>query len=150
MDKYGSGNVQLKESVDAFKQDMEEFKRDTKLVDFLPAWSGRSPHISESGFQAIILRMNKDWSGCTLADVARMEGFLESRFLINRFILRFANAQPGSVVIMWLAPIHAVEYLKKKIKEIGKVSVERPEIIEVAFSDKSTLKVIRFKHFKYQ
>ena len=124
VEKFASGNVQLKESVDVFKRDMEEFKHDTKLVDFLPAWSGRSPHISESGFQAIILRINKDWSECTLADVAKMEGFLESRFLINRFILRFANAQPGSVVIMWLAPVHAVEYLKKKLKEVSKISVE--------------------------
>ena len=81
----------LKDSITKFKADMEKFKQEMKLADFLPAWSGRCPHIPVNGFESIIFRVNKDWADCTLADVARMEGFLESRFLINRFILRFAN-----------------------------------------------------------
>ena len=86
----------LKECITKFKEDMEKFKHEMKLADFLPAWSGRCPHIPASGFEPIILRINRDWADCTLADVAEMEGFLESRFLINRFILRFANGHYGS------------------------------------------------------
>ena len=89
VEKYGDDG--LKERVDVFKQDMEKFKLEMKLVDFLPAWSGRCPHVPATGFEPIILRVNKDWPQCTLADIARMEGYLESRFLINRFLLRFAN-----------------------------------------------------------
>ena len=141
VDKYG--NETLKTSVSAFKADMEQFKSNMKLVDFLPAWSGRSAHITESGFQAIILRLHKDWSGCTLADVAKMEGYLESRFLINRFIFRFANGRPGSVVIMWLVPSHVIEYIKKIAIEIGKQSLTEEEIIEVTFESNITMKVVR-------
>ena len=140
VDKYG--NADLKIRVDAYKQDMESFKLEMKLVDFLPAWSGRSPHIPASGFEPIILRVNKDWSGCTLADVARLEGFLESRFLINRFLLRFANGRPGSVVIMWLAPSHVIAFMKQRIMAVGTESLTEVGVIEVKFEDKIVLKVI--------
>lgn len=140
VDKYG--NDDLKTRVSAFKQDMERFKREMKLVNFLPAWSGRSPHIPASGFQPIILRVNKDWSDCTLADVAKWEGFLESRFLINRFLLRFANGRPGSVVIMWLAPSHVIAYLKERIMAVGTESLTEVGIIEVKFGNKFVVKVI--------
>ena len=140
VDKYG--NDELKTRVSAFKQDMEKFKLEMKLVDFLPAWSGRSPHIPSSGFDTIILRVHKDWSGCTLADVARLEGFLESRFLINRFLLRFANGHPGSVVIMWLAPSHVIAFLKERIMAVGTESLTEVGIIEVKFGDKLVVKVI--------
>ena len=140
VDRYG--NNALKTSVNAFKQDMERFKLDMKLVDFLPAWSGRSPHIPASGFEPIILRVNKDWSNCTLADVARLEGFIESRFLINRFLLRFANGHSGSVVIMWLAPSHAIAFLKEMIMAVGTESFTELGVVEVKFGDKIVVKVI--------
>ena len=137
------GNAALKESVSAFGADMEQFKSEMKLVDFLPAWSGRSAHFTESGFQAIILRLHKDWSECTLGNVAEMEGYLESRFLINRFILRFANGQPGSVVIMWLVPSHVIEYIKKVAMEIGQKSLMEEGIIEVTIDSNITMTVIQ-------
>ena len=139
------GNEALKTSLDNFNTDMEQFKNEMKLVDFLPAWSGRSAHFTESGFQAIILRLHKAWSKCTLADVAKMEGFLESRFLINRFILRFANGQPGSVVIMWLVPSHVIEYIKKVAMEIGQKSLTEEGMIEVKFDRNITIKVVRLQ-----
>ena len=141
VDRYG--NEALRASVNAFKADMEQFKCEMKLVDFLPAWSGRCPHFTESDFQVIILRLHTDWSECTLANVAEIEGYLESRFLINRFILRFANGRPGSVVIMWLVPSHVIEYIKKVAMEIGKHSLIEEGIIEVKFERNITMKVIR-------
>ena len=131
----------LKECITKFKADMEKFKQEMKLADFLPAWSGRCPHVPASGFEPIILRVNKDWADCTLADVARMEGFLESRFLINRFILRFANGHYGSVVIMWLVPSHAIAFLKERIMAIGTKSFSEEGIIDMTFSDNLTVKV---------
>ena len=136
------GNDELKRCVSQFQEDMKVFKQEMKLVDFLPAWSGRCPHIPASGFEPIILRVNKDWGDCTLADVARMESFLESRFLINRFILRFANGHPGSVVIMWLVPSHIVAYLKKKVMAIGTKSLSEVGMVEILFSDSLIVKVI--------
>ena len=131
----------LKERVAKFKEDMEKFKQEMKLADFLPAWSGRCPHVPASGFEPIILRVNKDWGDCTLADVAQMEGFLESRFLVNRFILRFANGHYGSVVIMWLVPSHVIAYLKEKIMAIGTKSLSKAGIVEIKFSNNLTVKV---------
>ena len=139
VEKYGSDT--LKVQVKGFTKDMEEFKKETKLVDFLPAWSGRSPHIAASGFEPIILRVNNDWSDCTLANVSELEGFLESRFLINRFLLRFANGHPGSVVIMWLAPSHAVVFLRKKIKSVDNTSLDEVGITEITFGCNITIKV---------
>ena len=134
VDTY-SNSDDLKQRVATFKEEMQHFKRDMKLVDFLPAWSGRCPHVPSSGFAPIILRVNKDWGNCTLSDVAEMEGFLESRFLINRFILRFANGHYGSVVIMWLVPAHTITYLKKRIMAIDKTSFHEKEIVEITFGD---------------
>ena len=135
-------DADLKGRVTKFKEDMETFKKDMKLADFLPAWSGRCPHIPASGFEPIILRVNKDWGNCTLAHVAEMEGFLESRFLINRFILRFANGHYGSVVIMWLVPSHVIAFLKERIMAIGTKSFSMVGIIEMAFSGNLIVKVI--------
>lgn len=140
VDRY-SNNDDLKRRIDEFKKDMEKFKQETKLVDFLPAWSGRCPHIPASGFAPIILRVNKDWADCTLADVARLEGFLESKFLFNRFLLRFANGRSGSVVIMWLAPSHAVAYLKKRLMAVGTISLGEAGIVEMKFGENFTVKV---------
>jgi hypothetical protein len=139
VDRYG--DAALKSRVTTFKEEMRDFKRDMKLADFLPAWSGRCPHVPASGFEPIILRVNKDWSDCTLAEVAKMEGFLESRFLINRFILRFANGHYGSVVIMWLVPSHAIPFLKERIMAIGTKSFSEEGIVEMIFSDNLTVKV---------
>jgi hypothetical protein len=138
VNKY-SNNDDLKQHVATFNEEMQGFKRDMKLADFLPAWSGRCPHVPASGFAPIILRVNKDWGDCTLGDVAEMEGFLESRFLINRFILRFANGHYGSVVIMWLVPTHAITYLKKRIMAIGAISFNQ---VEVKCGDNFTVKVL--------
>ena len=142
VDRY-SNNDGLKQSIARFKEDMQTFKQEMKLADFLPAWSGRCPHISASGFAPIILRVNKDWGDCTLADVAEMEGFLESRFLINRFLFRFANAHSGSVVIMWLTPTHAIAYLKKQIMAIGTISLDEVGIVEMKFGENFMVKVIK-------
>ena len=139
VDRYGDES--LKQRITRFKEDMEAFKKEMKLADFLPAWSGRCPHVPASGFEPIILRVNKDWADCTLAHVAEMEGFLESRFLINRFILRFANCNPGSVVIMWLVPSHAIAFLKERIMAIGTKSFRKEGIVEVKFSNNLTVKV---------
>ena len=133
-----SNSDNLKQRIARFKEEMQNFKHNMKLADFLPAWSGRCPHVPASGFAPIILRVNKDWGDCTLADVARMEGFLESRFLINRFILRFANGHYGSVVIMWLVPAHVIAFLKKRIMAIGTISFNQ---VEMKFGDNSMVKV---------
>lgn len=140
VDRYVPDDA-LTKRVAKFKEDMEIFKQEMKLADFLPAWSGRCPHVPASGFEPIILRVNKDWADCTLAHVAEMEGFLESRFLINRFILRFANGCYGSVVIMWLIPSHVIAYLKEKIMAIGTKSLSEIGIVEVKFSNNLTVKV---------
>lgn len=125
----------MKERVRSFGRQMEEFKRDMKLSDFLPAWSGRCPHIPSSGFEPIILRVNKDWEGYTLSHVAELEGFLESRFLINRFLFRFANGHYGSVVIMWLVPSHVIVYLKKKLAKIDPKFLSEEGITEVTLGE---------------
>ena len=132
----------LKKRVAKFKEDMEIFKQEMKLADFLPAWSGRCPLLPASGFEPIILRVNKDWADCTLAHVAEMEGFLESRFLINRFILRFANGHYGSVVITWLVPPHAIGFLKERIMAIGIKALSEVGIIKVTLSNNFIVKVI--------
>ena len=139
VDEYGDDS--LKTRIAEFREGMEKFKEETKLADFLPAWSGRCPHVPASGFEPIILRVNKDWPNCTLADVAKMEGYLESSFLINRFILKFANSHPGSVVIMWLIPSHAIPYLKKIIASVGTKSFSEVGVVEVMFGDKFIVKV---------
>ena len=140
VERYGDDD--LKKRVTEFKEDMEKFKKDMKLVDFLPAWSGRCPHVPASGFEPVILRVNKDWPNCTLADIARLEGYLESRFMINRFILRFANSHPGSVVIMWLVPSHVIAFLKKRIMAVGTKSLSEVGVVEVRFNDNLIMKVL--------
>ena len=142
VDRY-SNNDDLKKRIAIFKEDMQKFKQEMKLADFLPAWSGRCPHIPANGFAPIILRVNKDWGDCTLADVAKLEGFLEGRFLINRFLFKFANAHSGSVVIMWLVPTHAIAYLKKQIMAIGTISLDEVGIVEMKFGENFMVKVIK-------
>ena len=74
-----------------------------------------------------------------------MEGYLQSRFLINCFILRFANSQPDSVVIMWLVPSHVIEYIKKVAMEIGQKSLTEEGMIEVKFDHNITIMVVRLQ-----
>ena len=139
VDKFG--DTHLKEIVEGYGREVDAFKSSIKLVDFLPVWSGRSPHQSGSGLEPIILRVNRDWPTCTLADIGRIEGYLESRFMINRFILNFANAGSGSVVVMWLVSSHVIPFLKKRIMAIGSQSLTEEGVIEISFGPSATMKV---------
>lgn len=131
VDRFGDAN--LKQAVDAYSEKMEAFKGNTKLNDFLRVWSGRSPYNELSDLKPIIVKVNRDWPSCTLADIANFEEFLESRFLIRRFFLNFANAHSGCVVIMWLVPSHVINFLKKMVLKVDMTPLSNENVIELSF-----------------
>ena len=140
VDRFGDGP--LKKEVTAYKEEMEVFKQKMKLSDFLSVWSGRStPHSALYDLKPVIMKVNRDWPSCTLADIADIENFLESRFLIRRFFLNFANAHSGCVTVMWLVPAHVIHFLKRVVSECGLQPLSKENVIELSLGTQFVVNV---------
>ena len=93
---------------------INEFKQDTKLVDFLRVWAGRNALNTLPDSEPIFAKINSlKWEDCTLADVACHEEYLAGEFRLKQLVLRFSNAGKGCVVLMWLVTKSVASEMKK-------------------------------------
>ena len=133
VDRFGDSS--LKDKIAAYAMEMEEFKQNTKLSDFLRVWSGRTtPHVHSALYdlKPIIMKVNRDWPTCTLSDIADIENFLEGKFLIRRFFLNFSDAHSGCVTVMWLVPAHVIRFMKKVVSECSVQPLSIENVIELS------------------
>jgi len=95
---------------------INEFKRDTKLIDFLRVWAGRNALNTLPDSEPVFAKIDSlKWEDCTLADVARHEEYLAGEFRLKQLVLRFRNAGDGCVVLMWLVTKSVASEMKRKL-----------------------------------
>ena len=110
------GNKSVIGEVEEYSQQIQVFKKETKLIDFLRVWSGRSPYGSLPDRMPLIAKLKAKWPEYTLADLARDQEYLASEFELEQHAFHFSNAEKGCVCIMWLVPTSAVPLINKKNK----------------------------------
>ena len=127
------GDDYLKGKIAAYGVEMEDFKKNTKLSDFLKTWSGRTtPQSALYDLKPVIMKVNRDWPTCKLADIADIEKFIEGKFLIRRFFLNFSDAHSGCVTVMWLVPAHVIRFLKMVASECVVQPLSKEDVIELS------------------
>ena len=111
------GDEKLKAEMEKYCDDIEAFRQNTKLTDFLRVWDSRTPDGFYPGCVPVVAKFNLNWPECTLADVAEKEALLASEFNVRKLVFRLSNAIPGSVCLMWLIPKPAIRLMKRAIEE---------------------------------
>ena len=111
------GDDELKAELSSYSTDVDVFKQETTLEDYLYVMSSRSAYGSLPERQALIVKVMEEWKGCTLADVAEEECYLANEFQLEPHIMHFSNGKPGSVVLMWLIPAAAVSLIVKAMEK---------------------------------
>ena len=110
------GNENLQNQVDQYGEEVTEFMRETKFIDFYRIWSGQAAHGSVPNYQLLVVKLNRKWPEATLSMVADMESYLAGEFQLNAFIFRFSQANPGCVSLLWLIPASAAQLIKEAMK----------------------------------
>ena len=129
------GDEELKAAVSHYSTDVNLFKQETTLEDFLCVWSSRSAYGSLPERQPLIAKLKVEWKDCTLATVAQEECYLANEFQLEPHIMHFSNGNPGCVVLMWLIPAAAVSLIQEAVKEKG--STLKKKILQLIVGDKT-------------
>lgn len=120
---------QLVEPIAAYTQEVEHFKEETTLVDFLSVWNGRSGADSIPDCKPVIVKLKEKWPQFTLADVSKKAGFLANEFHLKP-VFQLANGNAGSVYIMWLVPVAAASHM-----QILMESQNRPDLVSSGINE---------------
>ena len=79
------GDEELKAAVSNYSTDVDVFKRETALEDYLYAMSSQSAYWSPPEW--LIVKLKDEWKDSTLADVAQ-EGYLANEFQLEPHIMK--------------------------------------------------------------
>ena len=94
--------------------EINDFKRNTKLIDFLRVWAGRNALNTLPDSEPVFAKIKAiKWEEYTLADVARHEGYVTAEFRLKQLVLHFSNASKGCVVLMWLVTKSVASEMKR-------------------------------------
>jgi len=124
------GVVHLQAPLQEYSRAIDNFKQNTKLVDFLRVWAGRNALHTLPGSQPVFAKIKGKWEEYTLADVARHEKYLTDEFRLKQLVLRFSNAGEGSVVLMWLVTTSVASEMKRIM-----CSNEKPTFDSMTFQE---------------
>ena len=114
-DRYGDD--EMKREVEAYGSEVDTFKSETKVKDYLRIC--RSAYGSLPERKPLIVKLEEKWEHYTLADVAEEEGYLAEEFHLEPYIFNLSNGGEGSVMLMWLIPASAIPLIKRAVMENG-------------------------------
>ena len=110
------GNQNLKDQMKKYGEEVNQFMKETKFIDFYRIWSGQAAHGSVPNYQLLVVKLDRKWPEATLSMVADMESYLAGEFQLNAFIFRFSQANQGCVSLVWLIPASAAQLIKEAMK----------------------------------
>ena len=138
------GDDDMKRKVEAYGSEVNVFKSETKVKDYLRIWSGRSAYGSLPERKPLIAKLEEKWEHYTLAEVAEKEGYLAEEFSLEPYVFHLSNVGEGSVILMWLIPASAVPLIKRAVMEKRMEGV--PNICELIVDDQRFIfKVIQIE-----
>ena len=110
------GNNDTKAAMAKYVSELVAFRKATKLSDFISHWpcTRRVP----PDMSRLVIKMEKDWSNCTLEDVEQFRGTLTQELLLPSFAVLLRDAEQGCISFTWLIPSSVVKILSKDIHNI--------------------------------
>ena len=110
------GNNDTKAAMAKYVSELVAFRKATKLSDFISHWpcTRRVP----PDMSRLVIKMEKDWSNCTLEDVEQFRRTLTQELLLPSFAVLLRDAEQGCISFTWLIPSSVVKLLSKDIHYI--------------------------------
>ena len=85
------GSEDLKQQMQNYILELSVFKQTTRLCDFIESWPCRDDGPPEDQLKKVVVKMNHEWSQCTLKDV---ESFKKA--LVHKFTTYLGGTTPKS------------------------------------------------------
>ena len=114
INKFGSED--LKHKMKSYEQDLQSFRKSTRLCDFIHCWPVRGQTPPETELREFIMKVGHQWDSCTLEDLESLKGVITRKFFLPEFTLRLKKLMEGSITITWLVPVPFVKRLQEAIE----------------------------------
>lgn len=112
----------MSDKVKEYEDQVAEFRRDTKLCDFLEVWPENFDEAPYIDMGVVITKIKRDWEQYTLQDVMNTQKTLAGMFKLNRFLINFCEGKKGCVELKWLVPQPVLKYMKRVVIELQGVT----------------------------
>ena len=111
VNNFGSNDT--KAAMANYVTELVAFRKATNLSDFISHWpcTGKVP----PDMSRLVVKMEKDWSNCTLEDVEQFRRTLTQKLLLPSFAVLLRDAEQGCISLTWLIPSSIVKLLSKDI-----------------------------------
>ena len=112
------GSEALKQQMQDYVDELSTFKQTTRLCDFIKSWPCRDDGRPEDCLRKMIVKMQKEWSQCTLQDVESFKKALVHRFFLPEFDIHLQKAERGCVCVTWLTSPSIATLLQQNLANI--------------------------------
>ena len=110
------GTKELKHKMDEYVNDLQSFRKATRLCDFIECWPVKGKAPPETELRKFVTKMKHDWDECTLEDLYMLEGTITSKFFLPKFAFQLEEIKKGCISITWLIPAPYVKTLQEAIE----------------------------------
>ena len=112
INKFGSQD--LNRQMQEYVSELSTFKRTTRLCDFIGSWPCRDDGPPEDRLKKVVIKMDHEWSQCTLHDVESFKKALVHKFFLPEFDIILQKAEMGCVCVTWLTSPSIATLLQKQ------------------------------------
>ena len=121
----------LKQQMKDYVDELSTFKQTTRLCDFINSWSCRDDRPPEDHLKKVIVKMNHEWSQCTLQDVESFKKALVHKFFLPEFDILLQKVERGCVRVTLLASPSIATLLQQNLANTETEFFKKHSIISV-------------------
>ena len=125
------GSEDLKQQMQDYVDELSTFKRETRLCDFIKSWPYRDDGPPEDRLKKVVVKMNHEWSQCTLQDVESFMKALVHKFFLPEFDILLQNAERGCVRVTLLTSPSIATTLQQNLANTETEFFKKHSIISV-------------------
>ena len=112
------GSQDLKHNMQEYIHELSTFKETTRLCDFIESWPCRDEYPPEDRLKKVVVKMQHEWSQCTLRDVESFKKALLNKFFLPEFDILLQKAEKGCVCVTWLTSPSIATLLQQNLANI--------------------------------
>ena len=106
----------LKHRMESYKDDLQSFRKATRLCVFVNCWPLNGEIPPETEFREFVTKIKLDWENCTLEDIETKKRVFIRKFLLPEYALQPGEIKKGCIAITWLVPAPFVNALQEAVK----------------------------------
>ena len=106
----------LKHKMESYKDDLQSFRKATRLCVFVSCWPLNGEIPPETEFREFVTKIKLDWENCTLEDIETKKRVFIRKFLLPEYALQPGEIKKGCIAITWLVPAPFVNALQEAVE----------------------------------